>query len=260
VQRRRQQDDALDVVIATVLQGQLGAERPADEPPAGRPLVDEFHRGGDVERLGASAVEGALARAAGRLVPRVEAQHGEIGERRQARRGFRRMCESMKPPAVGSGCRVTSVAIAPISGSGQLSDERELVEGAQFDLFAPRGSSTGPRISISADPPAGRVPVPPRREVRGVAEDAVRTPDDDVCRAGRDLAPAARAAWSSGPAPRSPAAPSRSRRGASRCASSRSAGDRASRRRVRGDDGSREASAQYHPLDCECAHAPHGVL
>ncbi|CAI7677613.1 unnamed protein product, partial [Penicillium discolor] len=62
VQRRREQDDALDVVVGAVLQREFRSERPADEPGARQSTVaHEVHGGGDVELLRSSTVECALA-------------------------------------------------------------------------------------------------------------------------------------------------------------------------------------------------------
>ena len=76
-------------MVAAVLERQFGAEGPSDQPGGRKPsLAHEVHRRGDVERLGAAAVERALARATGRRrAARIEPEDGQIGElRKPARR------------------------------------------------------------------------------------------------------------------------------------------------------------------------------
>ncbi len=206
MQRRRQQDRAVDAVLEAVLQRELGAERPADEPrvrqrrarrrtpsPPRHPLARRRPR-----RTSPSLVP------RGEVVPRVlnrsTARSARAGSRAAA---LRMMWESMKPPAVGSGCSVTRVATGGRStGVASSPTRREPVGGVQLDLLAVRGQldarSDLDRVRVVvvhrvADPPTVGVPVPPRREVGGVAEHAVGTPGHEVRDAGSDLEAAARA-------------------------------------------------------------------
>ncbi len=77
----------------------------------------------------------------GDVVPRVlnrsTARSASAGSRAAA---LRRMCESMNPPAVGSGCSVTRVATGSrSSGHGEFADERQPIERLEFDVLPQRG-------------------------------------------------------------------------------------------------------------------------
>ena len=130
----------------------------------------------------------------------VEPQHGEVGHGGQSAAALR-VCESMKPPAVGNGCSVTSVATGGRStgvASSPTSRSPSVVCSSISSRFAGARRPLGPRLgtrrtdSPDADPPTVGV-VSPRCEVGRVAEHAVGAPGDEVGDAGRDLEAAARA-------------------------------------------------------------------
>ncbi len=188
MQRRGQQDDALDGVIAAVLQGAVRCR--TTSPPAtgaGRaPRGDEVHRRAPHRRPrhDRRRTRPRSCRA-GDVVPRVLNRSTAPGRRAPGSRAaaLRMMCESMNPPAVGSGCRVTSVATgSALERQGQLADQGEPVQGVRArcphgeQAAAPvRGSPCLRRSSSSRGVPC--VPAVSARS-RGVAEHVVRAPHD----------------------------------------------------------------------------------
>ena len=142
VQGRRQQDGALDVVVAPVLERELGAERPAEQPRARQSaLAHEVHRGGEIERLGPAAVERALARAARRRrAARVEPQHGEIGEGGQPRGGLAEDVRVHEPARRGQRMQRHERRDGfAVRGQRELADQRQPVERLEFDVLPARG-------------------------------------------------------------------------------------------------------------------------
>jgi hypothetical protein len=147
VQRRRQQDRALDHRVQPVHERELGTEGPADQPRVRQVTeLGELDGGVHVEALAAALVEGALAGAAraGRAAG-VEPEHGDVGQRRQppgrlaqhvrvhvaAVRGQRVQGDQGR-----GGCARGAVRV---DRQGELADQGQAVGGVQLDVLAVRG-------------------------------------------------------------------------------------------------------------------------
>ncbi|CAH0326650.1 hypothetical protein SRABI128_05473 [Microbacterium sp. Bi128] len=146
VKRRRKQDDALDVVVAPVLQREFGAERPPHEPRAWQPtLADEVHGGGDVEHLGRSPVERPVAGAARRRgAARVEPEHREVCQCGEPSRGLAEDVRVHEPARRGQ--RVEGHERRhrrAVLGESELAHEGETVDGLELDVLSARGQQHG---------------------------------------------------------------------------------------------------------------------
>lgn len=145
-QRRGEQDRPDDGRVAAVLEGEVRAERPAEQPDV-RQLVElgVLDGGGDVEALADRVVEGPLAGAAHAAgPPGVEAEHRQVGQGRQTPR---RLAEhvAVHHPAVRRQ-RVQADEGAhwlPVQRPGQLADQPQTVSGVQLDVLAVPGQDGG---------------------------------------------------------------------------------------------------------------------
>jgi len=142
VQRRREQDRALDRRIGAVHERELGAERPTDEPPV-RQVVElgVLDRGRDVVLLTDAALEHPAARATRRRrAAGVEPEHRDVREGGQPPGGLaedvRVHVAAVRRQRVQGDQRRRRRAIR---GYGELADQRESVRGVQLDVLAPRG-------------------------------------------------------------------------------------------------------------------------
>jgi hypothetical protein len=125
-------------VVAAVLQGELGAERPADEPRVGQAALEhELHGRRDIRPLGHAVAEAALAAAAGGLrAAGVEAQHREVRLRGQPGGGLAEDVRVHEPAGRRQrmqrherGDRVA------IRRQRELADERQTVLGLELDVL-----------------------------------------------------------------------------------------------------------------------------
>ena len=140
--------------LSAVLQHQVRAERPPHHPTMGqRALRGEVKGGIDIEALTRALRRRSphcdpAATAVPRVLKRNTARSASAGRRNDA---LRMMCESMKPPAVGSGCSVISVATGSRSSrERQLTNQVQPVLGAQGDRLALRPARrVFDRISLS---------------------------------------------------------------------------------------------------------------
>ena len=185
-------------MVKTVLERQLGSERPAHQPDIWQfPFLDEFHRRGNIMLFGDAVAKLALAHSARALgAPSVEAQHRDVGESGQTVSCFAQDVR-IHETAGGrqrmqrhDGCHGIT-----LNGHGQLADKGEPIARVQFDFFAVGREldSASYFDHLARHLPAVRVPMTALFNRGVVAKHVIGSPCHKVCNAGGNLERASRA-------------------------------------------------------------------